>query len=188
MATRGKNAAATRESLLDAARRRFMEESYETVSLREIAGEAGVDVALVARYFGSKEELFREVFRSSRGDWLDPAVTPESLAHWLAALATQEQPTEDLENLERLLIILRSASSPKAADIVRHAFREDVLGPLTRLLPGPDAEVRASLALSILTGFTILRTIMNVEPLQASGTAAARARLEDLLAAALEKK
>src|SRR3712207_3854444 len=127
MALRGKSAAATREKLLASARRRFMEESYETVSLREIAGDAGVDVALVGRYFGSKEELFREVFRSSRGDWLDPGVRPEALASWLAALATQEQPVEDIENLERLLIILRSASSPVAAEIVREAFREDVL-------------------------------------------------------------
>ena len=52
-----RNAAATQERLLACARRRFLQESYDNVGLREIAGDAGVDVALIARYFGSKEEL-----------------------------------------------------------------------------------------------------------------------------------
>ena len=66
---RARNAAATRHSILVAATRRFLQDSYECVGLRDIAGDVGVDVALVSRYFGSKEELFREVLR---GDILEP--------------------------------------------------------------------------------------------------------------------
>src|SRR3546814_12999364 len=58
---RKRDAAATRAAILAAARERFLRESYDSVGLREIAGDAGVDVALISRYFGGKEGLFREV-------------------------------------------------------------------------------------------------------------------------------
>ena len=59
-APRPRNAAATQASILQAARTQFARHSYEQVGLREIAAGAGVNVALVIRYFGSKERLFTE--------------------------------------------------------------------------------------------------------------------------------
>lgn len=185
MSTRVKNAAATRENILAAARCRFLQESYENVGLRNIAADAGVDVALTGRYFGSKEELFKEVLRGTRGPWLDPAVTAADLPGWLAGLATQKHPPGEREDIERLLIILRSASSPAPAEVVRQTFRANVLDPVAALLSGPDAETRASVALSLLIGTTILRTIMGVEPLAECDVGAVRARLTALFAAAL---
>jgi AcrR family transcriptional regulator len=182
---RVKNAAATRETMLASARTRFLGESYENVGLREIAADAGVDVALIGRYFGSKEGLFREVLRGDSGPWLDPKVTAADLPQWLAMLATRAQDSTEREDLERLLIILRSASSPAPAAVVQQSFIENVLEPVAKLLGGPDAEVRASLALSLLIGTTVLRTIMAMEPLRECDTAAVRARLTILFANAL---
>ncbi len=51
----------TRGAIAEAARRQFAELGYDRTTLRGIAGEAGVDVALVARFYGSKDALFREV-------------------------------------------------------------------------------------------------------------------------------
>src|SRR5688500_6979381 len=51
----------TREAIAEAARRHFAELGYDRATLRGIAGEAGVDAALVVRFHGSKEALFREV-------------------------------------------------------------------------------------------------------------------------------
>src|SRR3712207_1267814 len=48
----------TRAQLLDIARRRFLEAGYQAVTLRSVAAEAGVDVALVSYFFGSKKGLF----------------------------------------------------------------------------------------------------------------------------------
>ena len=118
MATRTKNAAATRAALLQAARRRFIEDSYSDVALRDVARDAGVDVAMVARYFGSKEELFREVLRGSEPHWLDPTVTAEELPTLLARLAVQGGAAENRETSDRLLVLLRSSSSPATAGIV----------------------------------------------------------------------
>ncbi len=167
MPPRAKCAASTRDMMLASARRRFLEESYENVGLRDIARDAGVDVALVGRYFGSKENLFHEVLRGTKGDWLDPALGAEDVPAFLAAMVLRKEEAEGREDLDRLLIILRSASSPKASELVRIAFREDVIEPVARLLPGPDAELRVAMALSILTGTSVLRTFMGVEPLLA---------------------
>ncbi len=49
----------TRQRLLQAARLRFAANPYENVGMRAVADDAGVDAALVNRYFGGKEELFK---------------------------------------------------------------------------------------------------------------------------------
>ncbi|MDB5672152.1 MAG: TetR/AcrR family transcriptional regulator [Alphaproteobacteria bacterium] len=183
--TRVRNAAATREKILVAARSRFLADSYDTVGLREIAADAGVDVALVGRYFGSKESLFKEVLRGSEGPLIDGAMRAADLPAFLASLATQEYGPQDAEHVERLLIILRSASSPKAAAIVKQAISEDVLEPIAGLLSGDEAQIRASMALSVLMGTTILRTIMAVEPLSECNPDSVRRNLTAMLAAAL---
>src|SRR5208282_4679028 len=58
---RRRDAAATRQAILEASTRRFATHGYEHAGVREIAADAGVTAALVNRYFGSKEGLFAEV-------------------------------------------------------------------------------------------------------------------------------
>lgn len=60
----------TRERILDVAERLFMVHGYEGTSMRQITGEAEVNLAAVNYHFGSKESLMREVFRR-RLDWLN---------------------------------------------------------------------------------------------------------------------
>ena len=60
----------TRERILDAAERLFMAHGYEGTSMRQITGEAAVNLAAVNYHFGSKESLIQEVFRR-RLDWLN---------------------------------------------------------------------------------------------------------------------
>ncbi len=60
----------TRERILDAGERLFMAHGYEGTSMRQITGEAAVNLAAVNYHFGSKESLMQEVFRR-RLDWLN---------------------------------------------------------------------------------------------------------------------
>ena len=53
----------TREKLLDAAEELFCEKGYEGVSIRELTGAVGVNVASINYHFQSKENLYREVVR-----------------------------------------------------------------------------------------------------------------------------
>jgi hypothetical protein len=47
-----------RQRIIDVARERFMRDGYERATVRAIAADAGVDVAMVYYFFGSKEGLF----------------------------------------------------------------------------------------------------------------------------------
>ena len=53
----------TRERILDVAEKLFMGHGYEGTSMRQITGEAGVNLAAVNYHFGSKQSLIQEVFR-----------------------------------------------------------------------------------------------------------------------------
>jgi len=57
----------TKLRILDASERLFAEHGYEGVSLRDIAGAAKVEVALVSYHFGPKQELFQHVI-ARRGE------------------------------------------------------------------------------------------------------------------------
>ncbi|MBU4276083.1 MAG: TetR/AcrR family transcriptional regulator [Proteobacteria bacterium] len=54
----------TQERLLDEAERLFANKGYDAVSLREITAAAGTHLAAVNYHFGSKENLYLEVFRT----------------------------------------------------------------------------------------------------------------------------
>lgn len=51
-----------REIILKAATRLFAEHSYDSVGIRDIAGEAGVNSAMISYYFGGKSGLHKEIF------------------------------------------------------------------------------------------------------------------------------
>ncbi|MFM2136129.1 MAG: hypothetical protein RL021_1529 [Bacteroidota bacterium] len=48
----------TRARLLDKAEELFSEHGFEGTSIRQLAGEAGVNISMISYYFGSKEKLF----------------------------------------------------------------------------------------------------------------------------------
>ena len=49
----------TREAILAAAEAEFAEKGFELASAREICRRADANAALISRYFGSKESLYR---------------------------------------------------------------------------------------------------------------------------------
>ena len=81
---------ATREAILEAAEAEFAERGYEAASTRGICARAGVNVALVNRYFKSKENLYRLVAKRLFGDLGAPmAALPATVrdgASWRAAV------------------------------------------------------------------------------------------------------
>jgi len=187
VARRRRSAETTRAEILAAARRRFLDESYENVGLRDIAKDAGIDVALVSRYFGSKEGLFREVLQpeEDRHEKFDIVLPPEEVPAYVVSLMEQKGECEDQEHVEKILTILRSASSPAAAQIIRETLHADVLEPFSKLVGGRDAETKAGLVLAILMGTTVLRTVMAVDAMASDDPEKMRKRMLRLFAAAL---
>lgn len=101
---------ATREDILDAAERYFAERGYAAANLREIASEANVTQAMVNYYFGSKVEMFKEVYLR-RGRRL--AASRMSLLEAVVA-----KPSPQVEDILRAYLVppfkLRGSSQGKA--------------------------------------------------------------------------
>lgn len=51
-----------RQRLLETGSRLFAEQGFEAISTRQLAKEADVNIAMIAYYFGSKEELLKAIF------------------------------------------------------------------------------------------------------------------------------
>jgi AcrR family transcriptional regulator len=157
----------TREQIAVAARTLFAELGYEKASFRRIAAAAGVDPALVVHFFGSKDELFRQVMV------LPPAVADalehlsdgprETVGRRLAQLVVGA-----LENPASRAVVLgriRCATThPDAAALVRETVTRDV-GALASALTDDRPETRAVLVGSHLVGIALARYIVLVEPL-----------------------
>jgi AcrR family transcriptional regulator len=158
----------TREAIRAAASRQFAERGYDRTSLRSIASEAGCDPALVAYFFGSKQELFVDVVELP----FDPAVVVPQVfggdreeigarvAQFLVGVL------EDPEARQRLTGLVRAAASePEAARMVRELVTREILARIVAALGVDDAELRASLVASQVVGLLMARHIVRVEPL-----------------------
>jgi AcrR family transcriptional regulator len=157
----------TRDAIAAAARRQFAELGFDRATLRGIAGEAGVDAALVVRFYGSKDALFREVM-----------ALPPMVAEALASLADGPTETvgrrlaevvvgmlEDPRARDIVLGRIRSAAShPDAAALVRETVTRDV-GGLVAAVTDDEPETRAVLVGSQVVGLALARHVVRVEPL-----------------------
>lgn len=164
----------TRGELLEAARRTFAERGYDGTTVREVAARAGVDARLVAHYFGSKAELFREVVRFP----LDPAqALPVVLGGGLDGLGTRLVgfflETLDSAEGQPALGLLRSAlTTQDATALLREFVRREVVGRVARALPADRPETRAALAGSQLVGLAVARYIVALPPLSTAAPSA----------------
>lgn len=84
--TRSRNSTRTRRGLLDAAAELFGDRGYERTTIREIGERAGVDPALIARYFGNKAALYLETLPTGDtgpqlADIADPARIENTMRH-----------------------------------------------------------------------------------------------------------
>ncbi|SNS34610.1 TetR/AcrR family transcriptional regulator [Actinacidiphila glaucinigra] len=70
--SRRRDSARSRELLLQAAGELFSERGFDRTTIRDIGERAGVDPALIARYFGNKSALYIAVVRAEMGDTPPP--------------------------------------------------------------------------------------------------------------------
>ena len=172
---RRRDAAATREAILEAATRRFATQGYGGAGVREIAADAGVTAALVNRYFGSKEGLFAEVIKRAldMGHLLGDGRA--DLAGHLARVVVFGEKDAPDGLLTPLLLLLHSAAEPRAIELFRRDLDRTQLRLLAERIGGDEAAVRAAMVLAQLMGFAVLHYVLRPE-------AFADARGEELVA------
>jgi AcrR family transcriptional regulator len=158
----------TRAEIQEAARDLFAQRGYDRTTLRAIAAAAGVDPALVAHFFGSKQQLFLAVVELP----FEPAeVLPGVLAGDREQIGARFARfvvgvLESPAGRGTLVGLVRAAASePEAARLVRELISTRVLGPLAAGLSAERPELRATLAGSQVVGLVMARYVVGVEPL-----------------------
>ena len=187
---RPRNAANTRALLLAAARRRFAADGYVETTVRDIASDAGVNVALINRYFTSKEGLF-EACLETAADQFDEAISNTlTIEQILPIMAAQIAGAPNGDDQLRLVLLLRSSGDERADQIRRDVFRSFSERIATAFGWRPDepdtanALLRAEMALSSVLGIVVMRST-GLEPLSSTLEADVVPPLRDLLSALL---
>jgi AcrR family transcriptional regulator len=148
--------------LLDAARTLFAQRGYDRTTLRQVAEQAGVDAALVARYFGGKEGLYLAVFSSERLP--EPSGDARDLAERLLRRWDEAGPGPMVQALLR----------PELDESIRRQMlelnEERMVGPVVAELEAagiPQARLRAELLMASLTGVGVIRAAGSLSTLSA---------------------
>jgi AcrR family transcriptional regulator len=158
----------TRDAILAAARERFSAQGYDRVRMRDVASDAGVDVALVTYHFGSKDGLFGaalempEPMAALMADVLEHGELDDFGERFLRRVL---EVWDDERTGGALVALVRSAMShPPAAERLRDFVQSELLQRIAGRLDVPDADRRAALFGSQLIGLMLYRHVLHVEP------------------------
>ncbi|MFJ4201364.1 TetR family transcriptional regulator [Streptomyces sviceus] len=166
-----RDAEATRAAILRAARYLLARTPHADITLKAVAERAGVSPPLIVKYFGNKDALLARVmsFESDATALLDAPL--EQLGRHMVHHVLTGQIERGADPL------LRIAFAPvqgEHGDILRVNFRAQVVERLAQRLPGPDAGLRAELAVGTLLGLGVMYGI-------ARGTELRATSVEDLV-------
>jgi len=164
----------TRQLLLSAARRRFAKDGYAATKVRDIAADAGVNMALINRYFTSKEGLFEACLQrvdKELGAPSNPDLTVDRIVQSVLTKVTAS--ASDDEQLQ-LLLLLRTSGDERSEEIRRrilHAFTERLAATSGWTPENPATDhllLRAQLVIATALGIVVLRSSIKIEPLSSA--------------------
>ncbi|QZZ31964.1 MULTISPECIES: TetR/AcrR family transcriptional regulator [unclassified Streptomyces] len=167
-----RDAEATRAAILRAARYLMARRSHTDITLKAVAERAGVSAPLVLKYFGNKDALFARVmsFEADVEALLD-APLADLGPHLVRHVVTSQRE----RGADPVLRIVFASYQGEDGDVLRANFRAQVTDRLAARLPGPDAALRAELALATLLGLGVMNGI-------ARGAAVRATPVEELVA------
>jgi AcrR family transcriptional regulator len=180
-ATRVRDAAASKEALVEAARELFGQKGFDRTTTREIGEKAGIDAALIARYFGNKAELYiAAVVAEGREAGLPEAYeTVEQIADTLFSRTDEHGPGPVMQAL------IRSDTTAEIKDAARAHMARRLVAPLVAGMEREGAdrpEVRAEATVAALLGISLGRSLGWFDSLRSIP----QAELVDLVAKALD--
>ena len=159
---RARRSDATKAAILAAAREHFAARGYQGANLRAIALRAGIDPALVIRYFGSKQNLFAA---AAEFDLRLPDLS--GLRNSAVGAALVEHFFDRWEGDETLMALLRTAATNEpAAARMRGIFATQLVSLVSRLRgePRDRAAVRAGLIATQMLGLALCRYVLKLPP------------------------
>jgi AcrR family transcriptional regulator len=158
---RPRNAAATRNRLLEAARQQFLQHGYRGTSLRSIAAQAGVDVMLIRRYFGSKQELFTTATDVSNNVPAARRAADDAVGQLLIDRVLQARRDIDAP----LFALLRSSGDPEVVARLNLQIETGLTRNLARRITAENPRIRADMVTALLLGIGVQRALLKKKPL-----------------------
>jgi AcrR family transcriptional regulator len=186
-AKRPRDAAASKRSLFTAAQELFGQKGFERTTIREIGERAGVDGALIARYFGSKADLYIAVVAAERmgGPGLERAVDIDEPYDGLPEMIEAVISRSDRHGLGPILqALIRSDTSAEIRRAAEDRLARRLVTPLADNVTAGNvdrAQLRAEIAISALVGISLGRTLGWFDELNQ----VSRAELVELIASSL---
>ncbi|NKT14658.1 TetR family transcriptional regulator [Rhodococcus hoagii] len=131
----------------------FAEQGFSATGVRDIARHAGVDPALVIRYFGSKEKLFVRTMTMSDA-FVEVVEGPlDGLGRALVDFVVRRTRTRQTrESRAVYAALVRASDRPAVREHLQDAIEQMIIAPLAPRLDGDDAELRAHLLAAQLAG------------------------------------
>jgi AcrR family transcriptional regulator len=151
---RRNDAQASRRALLEAAAALFDERGYQGATVRDIGERAGVDAALIARYFGGKEGLYLAALEETER----PPLPTDPNAVFAKFLGKSD---DHGTNNPICLAMVSPSLSPQLRDQVGALMMRRVIGPLAKRLADDGVQqpqLRAELLVAVALGTTLTRS------------------------------
>ncbi|MEV0071614.1 MULTISPECIES: TetR/AcrR family transcriptional regulator [unclassified Amycolatopsis] len=152
---RRRDAGRTRAALLAAAAELFAERGYAQATIRDIGERAGVDPAMIARYFGGKAQLYVAVLQEETGDEELADLGDAERLRGLVGRAVRQGPGPLYQ------VALQPHDDVKANEFSREELHRRIVTPLARRLTSEgveQAQARAELLTAAFVGVLIGRT------------------------------
>jgi AcrR family transcriptional regulator len=185
---RRRDAGRTRQILLETARARFARDGYAVTTVRDIAEEAGVNVALINRYFTSKEGLFEACLTTAVTDIRrDESGLPiDGIAE---GIASRIGTSADDDRLRVAMLLLLRTSGDDRIDELRRSVLRSVSEKMAAAAGGADPDdsalLRAQILLATTLGIVTLRSSLGLQPLASATEEQLLGPLRDLVRAVL---
>lgn len=174
----------TRGRILQAAKGRLLAQGYAGTTLRAVATDAGVDVALISYYFGSKRGLFSAVMALvvSPPTVLSAALEGDATRLPERLVAAVTTAWDDPVSGGPLRVLVTDALQDPAGQRALVEFLErEVIARLAERLGGPEATARATAAATTIAGLIFTRYVLGLPSI----TGASRSQLVRDLAPAI---
>ena len=154
----------TKGRILAAARKHFAASGYERATIRAVAAEAGIDPALVMRYFGNKEKLFAA---AAEFDLRLPDLT--AVPRGTVGSVLVGHFLDRWESDDSLQALLRAAVSHRVAVArLRAIFATQVMPAVAPLCKDrATAATRVGLVATQMLGMALCRYVLRLPPVVA---------------------
>ena len=159
---RQKYADQTKAAILESAQLLFATRGYTETGVRDIAAEANVNPALIARYFGSKIALFETALEAS----LDAEYFIDAGKENFGAIMAESFCLATKDQALAVPVLVLAAGDSAAREVALRLMKKHIEQPLIEWFDSEDAAERSAQLLAIVTGFFTFRLMLPLEAMQ----------------------